>query len=69
MDVWFKEHLPLKIVKYLPEYSPADNPYNDIGIHWGYDSKYRRILLTKKDYIPKDDNVIVCDNNLYDSNF
>lgn len=51
MDVWFKEHLPLKFIKQFPNYSGVlDNPYNGIGIHWGYDSKYRRVILTKKDY-------------------
>ena len=52
MDVWFKEHLPLKITRVLPNYSNIDNPYNGVGIHWGYDAKYRRVLLTKRDYLP-----------------
>ena len=51
MDVWFKEHLPLKFSKQFPEYVLPDNPYNGTGIHWGYDSKYRRVILTKKDYV------------------
>jgi len=51
MDVWFKEHLPLKFAKQFPEFINLDNPYNGVGIHWGYDSKYRRVILTKKDYV------------------
>lgn len=51
MDVWFKEHLPLKFARLFPNYRFLDNPYNGTGIHWGYDSKYRRVILTKKDYI------------------
>ena len=51
MDIWFKEHLPLKISKFFKNYN-QDNPYNKTGIHWGFDSKYKRVLLTKKDYIP-----------------
>lgn len=52
MDVWFKEHLPLKILKYFPNFKNINNPYNGVGVHWGYDSKFRRVILTKKDYIP-----------------
>ena len=51
MDVWFKEHLPLKFERQFPDYVNLDNPYNGVGIHWAYDSKYRRIVLTKKDYV------------------
>ena len=54
LDVWFKEHLPLKFTKQFPEYTKVDNPYNGIGVHWGYDSKYRRVILTKKDYVLAD---------------
>ena len=52
MDVWFKEHLPFKIQRHFKNYNKIDNPYNGVGIHWGYDSKYKRVLLTKKDYVP-----------------
>ena len=55
MDVWFKQHLPFKISKHFSNYDKLDNPYNGVGIHWGYDSKYRRVLLTKKDYLPLSD--------------
>lgn len=54
MDVWFKEHLPMKFLKIFPDFINNDNPYNGIGVHWGYDSKYRRIILTKKDYVLAD---------------
>lgn len=54
MDVWFKEHLPLKFARQFPDFVNLDNPYNGVGIHWGYDSKYRRVILTKKDYVLAD---------------
>lgn len=54
MDVWFKEHLPLKFTKQFPNFVNSDNPYNGVGVHWGYDSKYRRVILTKKDYVQAD---------------
>lgn len=71
MDVWFKEHLPLKFLKYFPDFEGADNPYNGMGIHWGFDSKYRRVILTKKDYIPVPEqqaNLITCGSNIYNGN-
>lgn len=51
MDVWFKEHLPFKFLNIFPDFKVKDNSYNGIGIHWGYDSKYKRVILTKKDYV------------------
>ena len=52
MRNWFKEHLPFKILKTLPNVD-IDNPYNGVGITMGWDSRYRRVFVTKKDYIPK----------------
>lgn len=66
MDIWFKEHLPLKILKAFPDFED-DNPYNGVGIHWGFDSKYRRVILTKKDYIPNG-KVTNCGKDFYDLN-
>ena len=52
MRNWFKEHLPFKMLNYLPNVD-IDNPYNGLGLTMGWDSRYRRVFLTKKDYIPK----------------
>jgi phosphoribosyl-AMP cyclohydrolase len=49
---WFKEHLPFKILKTIPN-ADIDNPYNGVGITMGWDSRYRRVFITKKDYIAK----------------
>ncbi len=69
MDIWFKEHLPLKILRSFPDLEKIDNPYNGIGIHWGYDSKYRRVLLTKKDYIPiTKQGITSCEGKIVDDN-
>jgi hypothetical protein len=51
MRNWFKEHLPFKILKAIPN-ADIDNPYNGIGITMGWDSRYRRVFITKKDYLP-----------------
>lgn len=54
MRNWFKEHLPFKMLKYIPNVD-IDNPYNGLGLTMGWDSRYRRVFLTKRDYIPKND--------------
>jgi hypothetical protein len=53
MEAWFKEQLPFKILESIPDYD-IDNPYNGVGITMGYDSRYNRIFITKKDYTPKE---------------
>jgi len=54
MRSWFKEHLPFKILKHIPDVD-IDNPYNGVGLTMGWDSRHKRVFLTKKDYIPKSD--------------
>ena len=50
---WFKEHLPFKILKSniagLTS-EDLDNAYNSLGITMGWDARYRRVFITKKDY-------------------
>jgi hypothetical protein len=57
MEAWFKEQLPFKILEGIPNYD-VDNPFNGVGITMGYDSRYNRIFITKKDYILENDNCI-----------
>lgn len=49
MKTWFKKHLPFKILKHFPDMD-VDNPYNGTGITMGWDSLYKRVFITKKDY-------------------
>lgn len=64
MKSWFKKHLPFKITKQFPE-ADVDNPYNGIGITMGWDSVYKRVFLTKRDYIAIDKtNLIECEGVL-----
>ena len=56
MRNWFKEHLPFKILKHIKNVD-VDNPYNGVGITMGWDSRHKRVFITKKDYIPTDTNV------------
>lgn len=55
MKDWFKRNLPLKLLKsniqWLDEFN-TDNPYNKVGVTFGYDSLHKRVLITKKDYVP-----------------
>jgi hypothetical protein len=52
MKSWFREQLPFKILKQFPQID-IDNKFKGIGLSMGYDNRFGRILLTKKDYILK----------------
>lgn len=67
MRNWFKEHLPFKILKsQIANISDldTDNAINGVGISMGYDSRFRRVFITKKDYIPKVDPCLKFDKNI-----
>ena len=51
MRMFFSEHLPFVIQKYFPTVD-TDNCLKNIGLTGCYDYKYRRFLITKKDYQP-----------------
>lgn len=53
---WFKEQLPFKILKYIPN-AEIDNNYFGVGLAMVWDSKYKRVFLTKRDFIPIGDCV------------
>lgn len=56
MRNWFKEHLPFKILNSVQSGSEdidLDNAYNGLGITMGYDSRFRRVFITKRDYKAK----------------
>lgn len=56
MNNWFKNNLPFQIVGSNiknAENIDIDNAFNGVGITLGYDNRYKRLLLTKKDYLPK----------------
>lgn len=67
MRNWFKDHLPFKILKsQIANISDldTDNAINGVGITMGYDSRFRRVFITKKDYIPKVDPCLKFDKNI-----
>jgi len=50
--VWFLNNLPFNIIKDFPDVD-VDNTYhyrNPIGITMVFDNKYKRLIITKKDY-------------------
>lgn len=51
---WFKEQLPFKMLKKRGEEDvlQLDNPFLHHGLSMGWDSRYRRMFLTKLDYVP-----------------
>ncbi len=50
MKNWFREHLPYKILKYLPEVD-IDNKYKGLGMNMWWDDRFSRVFFTKRDYI------------------
>lgn len=50
LQQWFREHLPFKILKYLPTID-IDNKFKGIGLNMWYDDRNNRIFITKRDYI------------------
>lgn len=64
MKSWFKEHLPFNILKYFPNIN-IDNNLNGIGLHYGYDRRFNRILITKLDYNPIVDGITYSNNKFY----
>jgi len=50
MKQWFREHLPFKILKYIPKLE-IDNKFKGIGINMWYDDRFDRLFITKRDYV------------------
>lgn len=60
MRNWFKEQLPFKLLKGKIEGLTdldLDNPFKNLGISLGWDSRFKRLFLTKLDYIVKPEYV------------
>ncbi len=62
MAMWFKNHLPFKILKSGLDVD-IDNSFNGVGLAMEYDSRYKRYLLTKRDYILKNKTLCYRDKN------
>ena len=49
MKNWFREHLPFKLLKQFPQIN-IDNKFKGIGISMGWDARFERVFITKRDY-------------------
>lgn len=58
---WLKRHLPFKILRFgitnistgePMTYEDVDNKFISLGLSLGWDNRYKRVFITKKDYIP-----------------
>lgn len=56
MQKWFKQNLPFKIKRTVKN-ADIDNPYLGVGMTGGYDATRKRLFLTKRDYIVKNECV------------
>lgn len=61
---WLKRHLPFKVLRYgiintntgrEMEYEDVDNKFIGLGLSLGWDNEYKRVFITKLDYIPTQD--------------
>jgi len=70
MNRFFTDHLAFEIIRYFPTTQTmidgqlitipgvdTDNNFNGLGLHGVYDSKFDRIIISKLDYIPLDNNI------------
>jgi len=58
MKWWFSRYLPLKLKTYFPNFDLDDNPVIGAGITTVYDNINEVVYFSKKDYIPKKNNIL-----------
>lgn len=56
MSKWFTENLSFNIKDYFPDVN-TDNHYKDIGLTGAFDTKYNRFIVTKRDFIPLNNDI------------
>ena len=61
---FFHNNLNFKILKVFPDVD-IDNNFNGIGLHGTYDNYYKRLIITKLDYLPIDPNIKYDGSNFY----
>jgi hypothetical protein len=52
MRIWFRNNLPFALIKDCPSFPHIDNIANGIGLIAGFDPKFKRYILHKRDYKP-----------------
>lgn len=69
MKRWFQRNLPFKVKTSLIEnYNDIDidNNYNGIGISIGYDNIFKRVWISKKDFVPLRSDITADGGKIYD---
>lgn len=61
---FFSNNLPFRISKYFPQID-TDNHFIGVGLSGTYDNVYKRIVITKQDYEPKDTNIAYLSGEFY----
>lgn len=64
MEKWFSENLPFRMKNYFPDIN-IDNAFKDIGLTGVYDALYKRIIITKRDYLPLVSGIYYSEGDLY----
>ena len=57
MKWWFSRYLPSNLKKLYPDYLEYDNPVEGAGVTTVYDNINEIVYITKRDYIPKRDDI------------
>lgn len=53
MKNWFRENLPFKLLRDIPN-AYTDNKFNGLGLNMWFDHRFDRLFITKRDYVVKD---------------
>ena len=57
MKWWFSRYLPLQLINYFPNFNLSDNPVIGAGITTVYDNINEVVYFSKRDYIPKRNDI------------
>lgn len=61
---WLLNNLPFQVSRHFPQVN-ADNHFTGIGLTGAFDSRFNRLLVTKKDYQPLHSGIVHRDGNFF----
>lgn len=64
MTKWFQRNLPFQIQKSFPGVN-IDNAFKSVGLTGVFDNKYKRFIITKRDYKPVVSGIALVNNKFY----
>lgn len=59
---WFAKYLPCQLSKHFPGYQNIDNTVSGAGVSMVYDSTNEVLYISKRDYKPKINNIVLAGN-------